>query len=86
MSQGKTEKSTPIKSRVTLSDKLAKNTWPVTNSSKTETTPSTSAEDTADDQKLSGTINRIFSKKLRAIQTGKDASLKETKGLRDQQL
>ena len=41
------------------------------------TTPSTSAQDIANDQRVSETKNSIFSKNLLAIITGKDAILKE---------
>ena len=71
-----TNKSTPTKARVTFSDNSP--TTPATNtSSDTETTPSGSVVDAAEDLRCTDTLNKVFSKKLLVILTGKDAILKE---------
>ena len=65
MPRDKSKKSKPTKARVTFSDNSPSNSTPgPNNSSKTEITPSTSAVDTAEDLRLTDTINRILSKKL----------------------
>ena len=80
MPRTRAEKSTPTKARVSFSDNSSSNTTPATKtSSNTETTPSTSAVDTADDMIFRDTLNKIFSKKLLALLTGKDAILKEVR-------
>ena len=78
---GKSTKSTPTKARVNFSYNSPTNTTPGANnnSSSTETTPSTSARDTADDLRLSETINRVFTKITLAILTVKDAIQKEAR-------
>ena len=69
------------KSTSKLLGHLRTNTTPGANnnSSSTETTPSTSALDTADDLWLSETINRVFTKITLAISTVKDAIQKEAR-------
>ena len=80
MPRTKATKATPTKARVNFSENSPSNTTSATNtSSNTETTPATSAIDTAEDLRLTEMINRIFSKKLLAILTGKDAILKEVR-------
>ena len=74
------EKTTPTKARVIFSDNSPSNTTPATNRlSNTETTPYTSAVVTVEDMRYTDTLNKIFSKKLLAILTGKDAILKEVR-------
>ena len=76
MPRAKTNKSTPTKARVIFSDNSP--STPATNtSSNTEKTPSGSAADAVEDLRFTDTQNKIFSKKLLAILTGKDAILKE---------
>ena len=78
MPRGTSSKSTLTKARVIFPDNSPSKTTPGTNnSSNTVTTPSTSNMETAEDIRLTVTINRIFSKKILAILTGKDAILKE---------
>ena len=80
MPRTRAAKSTPTKTRVSFSDNSPSNTTPATiTSSNAETPPSTSAIDTAEDLRLTDTINRIFTKKLLPILTGKDAILKEVR-------
>ena len=79
MPRNKSAKSTPTKAQVNCSDNSPTNTKPGTNSSNADITTSASAQDTADDLRLSETINRIFSKKLLAIPTGRTAILKKVK-------
>ena len=75
MPRTRAAKSTPTKALVTFSDNYPSNTSATNTSSKTETTPSTSSISTAEDLRLTDTINRIFSNRLLAILTGKDAIL-----------
>ena len=86
MPRAKTNKSTPTKARVTFSDNSP--FTPATNtSSDTQTTPSGSVDDAAEDLRFTDTLNKVFSKnaKLPAMLTGKDAILKEVRNcvLRD---
>ena len=78
MPKTKAIKSNPTKARVTFSD-TTPSTPPINTSSNTETTPSGSLIDAADDIYFTETLNKIFSKKLLAILTGKDAILKEVR-------
>ena len=76
--RGKFTKSTPTKAQVTFLDNSPTNTTPApNNTSHAKTTPSTSSVDTADDQRLTETMNGFFSKELLAFLTWKDAILKE---------
>ena len=68
-------KSTPTKAQMTFSDTTP--SIPATNTSSNNETPSGSLIDVADDICFPDTLNKIFSKKLLAIHTGKDAILKE---------
>ena len=68
-------KSTPTKARVTFSDTTP--STPTTNTSSNTETPSGSLIDLADDIRFTKHKNKIFSKNLLAILTGKDAILKE---------
>ena len=78
MPRTRTNNSNPSKARVTFSDNSP--STPATNtSSNTETTPSTSFADTAEDIRFTDTLNKVFSKKLLAILTGKNAILKEVR-------
>ena len=70
-------KSTPTKARVTFSDTTP--STPATNTSPNTDTPSRSLIDAAEDICFTETLNKIFSKKLLAILTGKDAILKEVR-------
>ena len=70
-------KSTPTKARVTFSDTTP--STPGTNTSSNTETPSGSLIDAADDICYTETFNKVFSKKLLAILTGKDAILKEVR-------
>ena len=80
MPRTRAAKFTPTKARVTFSDNSPFNTTPTTNTSlNTERTPSTSAMDTAEELKLTDTINQISIKNLLAILRGKDAILKEVR-------
>ena len=84
MPRSKTNKATPTRARDTFSD-ITPST-PVTNtSSNTKTTPSGSLLDAAEVLRFTDTLNKIISKKLLAILTGKDAILKEVRNcvLRD---
>ena len=65
MPGGNSNKSTPIKTRVTFSDISPSNRTLGTNStSNTEKTPSNSTTDTADQPRMHYTVNQIFSKRL----------------------
>ena len=78
MPRAKANKATPTKTRVTFSDTTP--STPATNaSSNTETTPSGSVIDAADDLRFTDTLNNVFSKKLIAIITGKDTMLKKVR-------
>ena len=66
-------KSTPTKARVTLSDTTP--STPGTHTSSNTETPSGSLIEQADDIYFTETLNKIFSRKLLAILTGKDAIL-----------
>ena len=70
-------KSSPTKARVTFSDTTP--STPATNTSSNTETPSGSLMDAAEDICFKETLNKIFSKKLLAILTGKDAILKEVR-------
>ena len=68
-------KSTPKKARVTFSDTTP--SAPAKTTSFNTETPSGSLIDAAEDICFTETLNKIFSKKLLAILTGKDAILEE---------
>ena len=70
-------KSTPTKARVTFSDTTPSITG--TNTSSNTETPSGSLIEEADDIYFTETLNKVFSRKLLAILTGKDAILKEVR-------
>ena len=70
-------KSTPTKARVTFSDTTP--STPVTHTSSNTETPSGSLIEEADDIYFTEILNKIFSRKLLAILTGKDAILKEVR-------
>ena len=70
-------KSTPTKARVTFSDTTP--STPTTNTSSNTKTPIGSSIDAVEDVCFTETLNKIFSKKLLAILTGKDAILKEVR-------
>ena len=70
-------KSTPTKARVTFSDTTP--STPGTHTSSNTETPSGSLIGEADDIYVTETQNKIFSKKLLDILTGKDAILKEVR-------
>ena len=78
MPKTKANKSTPTKAWVTFSDTTT--STPQTNtSSNTETIPSGSLIDAADNVCFTETLNKIFSKNLLAILTGRDAILKKVR-------
>ena len=82
MSRGKFSKAIPTKARVTFSENWPTNTTPgINNCSNTETTPSTTAVDTADDYRLTDIITLILSKKPLVKITEKDATLKEVRDI-----
>ena len=69
---------TPTRTRDTYLINSQNKTTPGTSkTSTTDITPSTNKNDTAKDQYLTDTINKISSKKLWAILTGKDVIRKE---------
>ena len=75
MPRSKTNKATPSTARVTFSDTTP--SMPAKNTSyNTETTPSASLPDAAEELRFTDTLNKVFSKKLLAILTGKNAILK----------
>ena len=76
MPKTKANKSTPTKAWVTFSNTTT-STFPTNTSSNTETIPSGSLIDAADNVCFTETLNKIFSKKLLAILTGRDAILEE---------
>ena len=78
MARSKTNKATPSRARVTFSD-TTPSTPAKNNLSNTETTPSGSLLDAAEDLRVTGTLNKVFSKKLLAMLTGKVAILKEVR-------
>ena len=71
--------STPTKAGVTFSDTTT--STPATYTSLKTETPSGSLIDAAEDICFTETLNKIFSKKLLAILTGKDEILKEVRDL-----
>ena len=78
MPRAKINKSTPTKARVNSSDDSP--SIPATNtSSNNKKTPSGSVVDAADDLRFADTLNKVFSKKILATLTGKDAILKEVR-------
>ena len=70
-------KSTPTMARVTFSDTTP--STPGTHTPSNTETPSRSLIEEADDIYFTETLNKIFSRKLLAILTGKDAFLKEVR-------
>ena len=70
-------KSTPTKARVTFSDTTP--SIPATNTSSNTETRSGSLIDVADGICFTETLNNVFSKKLLAILTGRDAILREVR-------
>ena len=76
MQRAKTNQSTPTKARVTFSDNCP-STLATNTSSNTETTPSGSVVDAAEDFSFTDTLINVFIKKLLAFLSGKDAILKE---------
>ena len=76
----KSNKSTCTLAQVNFSENSPSNTTLETNtSSKTETTPSTSALDTTDGIRMIAITNRIFKEKLLEIFTGKDIILTDVR-------
>ena len=69
--------STPTNARVTFSDTTP--STPGTNTTSHTETPTGSTIEEADDVIFTETLNKVFSKKLLAILTGKDAILKEVR-------